>query len=526
MWLRTSVLVAVLVSLAIFPGCSCDETTSDDPSPTNCGNGQVDDGEECDDGNRDDGDGCSAGCMNEFGSLCGNGNVDDGEECDDGNTMAGDGCAADCTSEMTAECGNGMVEEGEECDDGNAVAFDGCEDDCTPSPDEIECEALTPLPSGNCEIAGAGSEMLIQGDVLARHTILRGGYVLVDAAGMISCVGCDCDEMASAPTNIRCPEAVVSPGLINAHEHITFIQNDPYNDTGERYEHRHDWRKGNNDHTEITGYSGGASNDEKLWGELRYIMGGATSIIGSGEVDGLMRNLDRDAQEGLSQPAVEYDTFPLGDSGGLQLDSGCFYPSITPAGEVASLDAYFPHVAEGIAQNARNEFICTETDVTGGEDLLEPQSAYIHAVGLNPVDYIRMADQGTSIIWSPRSNITLYGDTAVVTAASRLGVNIAIGTDWIPTGSMNYQRELHCADTFNQDYLDGFFTDRQLWQMGTANAAVAAAMDDAIGILTEGRVAGHRHLQRQRERRPPRRHRCRATGYGVGHSRRRNPLRR
>ena len=82
------------------------------------------------------------------------------------------------------------------------------------------------------------------------------------------------------------------PGLINAHDHITFVQNSPYTDTGERYEHRHDWRRGLNGHTQLN-YSGGASDNQKLWGELRFLIGGATSTIGSGEVEGFLRNLDR-----------------------------------------------------------------------------------------------------------------------------------------------------------------------------------------------------------------------------------------
>src|SRR5690606_25598277 len=97
--------------------------------------------------------------------------------------------------------------------------------------------------------------------------------------------------------------------------------------------------------------------------------------------------------------------------------------------------------------------------------------------------------QGTTLIWSPRSNVTLYGDTAVVTAAHRLGARIALGTDWMPTGSMNMQRELKCADSLNQDYYDGYFSDRELWRMVTLYAAQAAAMDDAIGELCEGLVA-------------------------------------
>jgi hypothetical protein len=60
-----------------------------------------------------------------------------------------------------------------------------------------------------------------------------------------------------------------------------------------------------------------------------------------------------------------------------------------------------------------------------------------------------------ALIWSPRSNITLYGDTADATAANALGVEIALGTDWMPTGPMNLRRELKCADSF--DTVNGEF---------------------------------------------------------------------
>jgi hypothetical protein len=100
-----------------------------------------------------------------------------------------------------------------------------------------------------------------------------------------------------------------------------------------------------------------------------------------------------------------------------------------------------------------------------------------------------MAQAGTSLIWSPRSNITLYGDTARVTEASRLGVRIALGTDWLPSGSMNMLRELACADSLNSTYFAHFFSDQQLWEMTTSNAAAITATDSAIGSLAQGKVA-------------------------------------
>ena len=418
--------------------------------------------------------------------LCGNGVLDEGEACDDGNTDDADGCTSAC--EVQAVCGNGVLEDGEQCDDGNTVDDEVCLADCTSPLDEEFCQTLDPLPSGVCEVT-AGNEMrLLTGDVLGPDTIYRGGHVLVDGAGQITCVGCGCANQAAGATEITCPAGIISPSLINSHDHITFIQNSPYNDTGERYEHRHDWRRGLNGHTEINA-SGGASGDQIRWGELRFLMGGATSTVGSGSATGFLRNLDRSAQEGLNQPEVDYQTFPLGDSGGAQLASGCGYPDIDSETSIADEDAYYPHIAEGIDAFARNEFLCTSSSENGGEDLVQPQSAFIHAVGLLPSEYAQMAGDQTSLIWSPRSNITLYGDTAVVTVADRLGVLIALGTDWMPTGSMNMQRELQCADSLNRTYYNGYFTDRDLWRMVTVNGARAAAVDDVVGTLSVGMVA-------------------------------------
>jgi cysteine-rich repeat protein len=486
-------LVASLVGFVSLAALGCGDdgggTGTTSSSDGVCGDGSVASGEQCDDGNTDDGDGCSATCqIEEQMGVCGDGTQDAGEQCDDGNTTDGDGCSSTCQSETGPECGDGNQDPDEDCDDGNMVAGDGCEPDCTITPEEVVCEDLPAVASGVCEVTSGGSDILIQGDILGPVTLFRGGGVVVDASGMITCVGCDCASQASGATRVVCPEGVVSPGLINAHDHITYVQNDPYTDTGERYEHRHDWRRGLNGHTEINA-SGGASSDAKRWAELRFVLSGATSTIGSGEQEGLLRNLDRSgAQRGLGQTPVDYDTFPLGDSNGTQLASGCGYPSINTSGNIASEDAYFPHVAEGIDAFARNEFVCIADETYGVEDLLEPQSAYIHAVGLTPMDYARMQEQGTNLIWSPRSNVTLYGDTAVVTAAKALGVGIALGTDWMPTGSMNLSRELACADELNTTYYDSTFSDRDLWHMVTKNAAEAAAMDDAIGVLLEGRV--------------------------------------
>ncbi len=353
---------------------------------------------------------------------------------------------------------------------------------------------LPPVTSGTCSITPGSASKLIKGQVLTPNKVFHGGQVAVDPQGSITCVGCDCAQ--GGETVISCPDGAISPGLINTHDHITFTQNNPYNDTGVRYEDRQQWRKGLDGKPKIAS-SGGASADQIRWGELRFLMGGATSIVGSGGQPGLLRNLDQAAnQEGLNQKAVNFDTFPLDDSGGTRRTGDCNYGGMpTTAANIAQHDAYEPHTAEGINATARNEFQCQSSDAFDtsapgtSNNITLGKTAMIHAIGLQPADYGTMATAGTALIWSPRSNITLYGETARVSTAARLGVEIALGTDWMPTGSMNMLRELACADDFNKKYLDGYFTDVQLWQMVTVNAASVSATDDAIGLLAPGKVA-------------------------------------
>jgi len=363
-------------------------------------------------------------------------------------------------------------------------------------PASVVCETLPATTSGNtCDITAGSSSLLIKGNVLTPDTVYTGGQVAVDGTGHITCVGCDCS--AGGETVITCPDGVVSPGLINTHDHITYTENLPYvNSTNERWDDRQQWRKGGNGHTKIPA-PGSATAAQVSWGELRFLMGGATSIVGSGGQKGLLRNLDQAANmEGLQKKAVDFDTFPLDDSGGTQRTGDCNYGGTpTLATSLDAVDSYEPHTSEGIDAFAHNEFLCEssatyDTMAPGvSNNLAVSKTSMIHGIGLFSADYSIMATNGVGLIWSPRSNISLYGDTARVTIASKLGVNIALGTDWMPSGSMNLLRELKCADNFNSKYLGNYFTDKQMWAMVTANAAAVTKMDDQIGVLATGHMA-------------------------------------
>jgi len=325
---------------------------------------------------------------------------------------------------------------------------------------------------------------VLRGVVLTPDQVLVGGDVVIDD-GRITAVGCDAAGEAPART-IVCPKAVISPGLINLHDHIFFDQKPPGDWGSERFDHRHQWRLGLEGHTQITDHAKG-TDIQCTWSELRHVLAGTTSIVGTSGRPGLVRNLDDAALlEGLDMTAVVESTFPLGTLHGEMPTDDCAYPEKQVLAEGAP---YLGHVAEGTNDAARNDFSC----VTGGRadaiDLTGSNRGFVHGIGTRAEDAVLMARTGTSLIWAPRSNISLYGDTAPVTLHAMVGVNIALGTDWTQSGSMNLLRELSCARSFSRERLDGFFRDRDLWHMVTGNAAAAIGLEDKLGALVPGAVA-------------------------------------
>ncbi len=368
----------------------------------------------------------------------------------------------------------------------------------TPSvPDGGTDAAADTTPQGDggstpCSVTSAGTTgILLTGRLLKAGGAIT-GELLVDGSGKIACADVSCASTAgyADATRIDCPSSVISPSLINPHDHTDYATAPPIDHGQLRYQHRHDWRTGKEGATALSQPK--TTTDPKIIAaaELRFVIGGATSIVGSGGIKGLLRNLanfkDQTQLEGLTGKTTFFDTFPLGDSNGTILTSGCGYPSIRSTSAAFQDGNYAAHIGEGINLGGENELTCT---TQASNELVTNRTAIIHGVAFNAkdVDVVRAA--GASLVWSPRSNMSLYGDTAPVTEYHAVGVPIALGTDWLASGSMNMLRELSCADSLNQKYFGSTFTDEDLWRMVTINAAIAAGFDSQIGSLDAGKVA-------------------------------------
>jgi hypothetical protein len=148
------------------------------------------------------------------------------------------------------------------------------------------------------------------------------------------------------------------------------------------------------------------------------------------------------------------------------------------------LDAWFVHIAEGVDERSRAEF-----DILVQNNLLVGELVLIHGVALGENEFTQMAAAGSTLVWSPLSNLLLYGNTADVAAAKAAGVHITLAPDWAPSGSKSPLHELKVADLWDDEMLGDIFTDYEMVEMVTSGAALATNWQNEVGTITKGTAA-------------------------------------
>ncbi len=144
------------------------------------------------------------------------------------------------------------------------------------------------------------------------------------------------------------------------------------------------------------------------------------------------------------------------------------------------------HLSEGIDDGARKHFQALK--LSPNKWAITPGLCGIHSAGLHEEDFRVYGENGGSMVWSPMSNLLLYGKTARVAAAKANGVRIGIGSDWSPSGSKNLLGELKVAKlcAANQG---GLFSSRELVAMATRDAASILQWSPVLGSLEAGKRA-------------------------------------
>jgi len=143
------------------------------------------------------------------------------------------------------------------------------------------------------------------------------------------------------------------------------------------------------------------------------------------------------------------------------------------------------HLSEGVDTKAREHFLAL--NLAPNEWAITQQLAGIHCAGLKPEDFKVMGALGAAMVWSPMSNLLLYGATADVAAAAAANVRIAIGSDWSPSGSKNLLGELKVAWLVAQQA--GGFAKHDIVAMATRTAAKVLGWGAVLGTLEPGKRA-------------------------------------
>ncbi len=338
----------------------------------------------------------------------------------------------------------------------------------TVGPDVPPCTAQT----------GDGDLVALSGVVLTADGPVAGDVVYRRSTGLISCVGDSCDTTGA---DVICTNGTISPGLIDSHNHLQYNSLPPWQ-VDPTYDDRYQWQADNayDDFKQAYNAIKDSYTCEIMkWAELREVVHGTTSAVGSygGDCMHLMvRNLDESSySSGLTGYDLTYSSSNVTSS--LSSSDGTTYTSELSSG---SADAVLEHVAEG-----KNGSVSDEIDYMKSIGMVGPGEVYVHAADATTQQLAQMASDGTGIIWSPRSNLALYGTTTPIEIADKLGVPWAIGTDWTPSGSMAPTRELACAAEWLNSKGDPF-TDRQLHDKVTVDAARLIGLDGVLGVLSAG----------------------------------------
>ncbi len=328
----------------------------------------------------------------------------------------------------------------------------------------------------------------LEGTVLTRAKELKKGYVVL-GQDTITAVTSKKPEA----TKIKATDgSVILPGLIDLHghpEYNVFAAWEP----PQLYANRHRWRD-SDEYEQLVKGPYREMKKAKLvssltrYAEIRALVGGVTAIQGAGVssqvlTESLVRNVDR-------RIFGQHRARSIIDLGGRE-DA---LEEVRADIEAGLVDRVFIHVAEGIDDRSRKEFDTLAADTR----LFGPTTVLIHATALDRARWEQVAAAGASLVWSPQSNLRLYGQTTDVASPLKLGVPVGIGADWVPSGSNSTLAELRVAR--HQLTEQGVPDDpRRLVGMVTWGAADIAGLGDRIGDLKPGMAADVVVLERCHE---------------------------
>jgi cytosine/adenosine deaminase-related metal-dependent hydrolase len=279
----------------------------------------------------------------------------------------------------------------------------------------------------------------------------------------------------------------IYPGIIELHNHLSYNALKLWN-VPKKYTNRDDWprhpdyRKLISGPMNVLGQTPSYPEAVVRFVECKCLLGGVTTSQGialfsnAGIVRyyrGLVRNVEQTAGTGM--PGADAKISDV-----VASDVNKFFEHLQ------KVKCLLLHLSEGTDERAHAHF--ESLKLADGSFAITNALAGIHCVKLSQQDFHVLRQDGGSMVWSPLSNLLLYGQTADVKAAKAENVMMGLGSDWSPSGSKNLFGELKVAHLVSNS-LNQLFTDEEIIAMATRNAASIIKWDKAIGTLEAGKRA-------------------------------------
>ncbi|MEN8229430.1 MAG: amidohydrolase family protein [Bacteroidota bacterium] len=277
----------------------------------------------------------------------------------------------------------------------------------------------------------------------------------------------------------------IYPGMIELHNHLSYNIIPTWH-VPKLFLDRDQWRRDKDYRKKMTGplkVLGGIDGYLQAivrFVECRLLFSGVTSSQGitlashqniKRHYKGVVRNVEQTVDEDLPTAKTRIADITEAEKLKTVLDKG---------------KCYLLHLAEGVPQRANKHFKALQ--ISPGDWAINESLVGIHAVGLLAEDFEIMGAHKGSMVWSPMSNLLLYGVSADIASAKENGVMIGLGADWSASGSKNLLCELKVARLISEEQ-GNLFSDEELVRMVTSNAARILQWDHHLGSLEPGKKA-------------------------------------
>jgi len=336
-----------------------------------------------------------------------------------------------------------------------------------------------------------GPQYALRGRIVTMNNtrdIINDGIIYIDKGSILAVKkAADAPPTGFSGISVVNTKGTIYPGLIELHNHLS------YNILGlwqvpKKYTNRDQWagtdeyRKIISGPMNVLGKTPGFVEAIVRYVECKCLMGGVTTSQGIALFSnngiqkyyrGIVRNVENTEDAGLPEALAK-----ISDVESESVEA--FYERLKKQ------KCLLLHLSEGTDKAAHKHF--NDLKLKNGSWAITDALAGIHCVALKNADFKKMKAKGASMIWSPLSNLLLYGKTADIASAVANNLLIGIGSDWSPSGSKNLFGELKVARLVTKE-MNIMQEDSDILALATINAAKILKWDRLLGSIENGKRA-------------------------------------